>query len=197
VSDEHQHRIFLAPCRSGVAWAAAQAHWRTNHEAIMLDLPGLRGYVQNRPLPEWWIHLPYLACSETWFADREAERAAYASSWYTEQIAVDEARMFGRDDAWSSPVLAVETLRPGPTARLRVLGFGASSDALDGTLFDGRVEVLRLLREPPAGGGPLILSAWTDAAPLADHVARKLGRLAFVAEPAASVLPPDPPWASS
>lgn len=92
-------------------------------------------------------------------------------------------------------MLAVETLRPGATARFRVLGFGARADALDDTLFDGRVEALRLLREPPDGGGPLILSAWTDDGPLADHVARKLGRLAFVCEPAASVLPPAAPWA--
>jgi hypothetical protein len=75
-----------------------------------------------------------------------------------------------------------------------VLGFGASADALDGTLFDGRVEVLRLLREPPGGGDSLIVSAWTDDATLAEHVARRLGGIAFVAEVAASVLPPGRPW---
>ena len=191
---ELQHRIFLAPARPGVAWAQAQAHWRSNHEAIMLEIPGLVGYVQNRPLPEWWVHLPYLACSETWFGDREAERAAYASDWYREQIAVDEARMFGREDSWSSPVLDVETLQAGFTGRFRTLAFGAEPHRLNGILYDGRAEALRLLRPPPAGGDRVIVSVWTDDAVLARHLALRLGGLAFVAEAVASLPPPRPPW---
>jgi len=189
-----QHRIFLAPARPAVAWAAAQAHWRTHHETIMLGLEGLVGYVQNRPLAEWWIELPYLACSETWFADREAERAAFASAYYRERIAVDEARMFARGDAWSSPVLAVETLRAGPVARFRALGFGASPDRLADVLHDGRAEALVLHRPPPGGGEAVVLCAWTDDAALARHLALRLGGLAFVAEPAASLPPPCVPW---
>ncbi len=191
-----QHRIFLAPCRSGVSWAEAQAHWRSNHEAIMLDIPGLVGYVQDRPRQEWWIHLPYLACSETWFADRDAEQAAYASDWYKQQIAVDEARMFGRDEAWNSPVVAVETVRPGPTGRYRTLGFGSSVRGLEGVLIDGRVETLELLRPPPGGGDSVVVSVWTDDEALARHAALRLGGLAFVAEPAVSLSPPRPPWSS-
>jgi hypothetical protein len=173
-----QHRIFLAPIGSGVSWAEAQAHWRSHHETIMLGLPHLLGYVQNRPTEDWWIHLPYLACSETWFADRERETAAYATDWYREQIAVDEGRMFGRDDAWSSPVLATETLHEGMTGRYRTLAFGADPAHLDAILFDGRAEVLRLHRAPPGGG----------------ELALRLGGLAFVCEPAASMPPAWPPW---
>ena len=160
----------------------------------MLEIPGLIGYVQDRPCPEWWVHLPYLACSETWFADRDFERAAYASDWYTSRIAADEARMLAREDAWSSPVTAVETLRPGPTGRFRVLAFGASSTQLDNLLIDGRAEVLRLHRPPPGGGEPVVVSVWGDDAGLARHVAQRLGGLAFVAEPAASLAPPQLPW---
>jgi hypothetical protein len=189
-----QHRIFLAPCRPGVSWSEAQAHWRSHHETIMLEIPGLIGYVQDRPCPEWWVHLPYLACSETWFADRESERAAYASHWYTSQIAVDEARMLARDDAWSSPVTAVETLRPGRTGRFRVLAFGASASPLDSLLIDARAELLRLHRPPPNGGEATVVSVWTDDAGLARHVAQRLGGLTFVAEPAVSLAPPQPPW---
>lgn len=189
-----QHRIFLAPCRPGVSWAEAQAHWRSHHETVMLDIPGLIGYVQDRPCPEWWVHLPYLACSETWFADRESERKAYASDWYNERIATDESRMFGRDEAWSSAVTAVETLRRGPTGRFRVLAFGASPRALDALLLDGRAEMLRLHRPPPGGGESLVVSVWADDAQLARHVALRLGGLTFVAEPAASMPPPLPPW---
>jgi EthD domain len=189
-----QHRIFLAPLRPGVAWAEAQAHWCSHHETIMLDIPGLVGYVQDRPCQEWWIHLPYLACSETWFADRQGERAAYASDWYRQHIAVDEARMFGRDEAWNSPVVDVEIARAGPTGRFRALGFGSSPERLDSVLIDGRVEVLRLLRPPPGGGESTVVSVWTDDADLARHTALRLGGLAFVAEPAASLSPPSPPW---
>ena len=191
-----QHRIFLAPARPAVSWAEAQAHWRTNHETIMLRIPRLLGYVQNRATEEWWIHLRYLACSETWFASRETESAAYDSAWYREQIAVDEARMFGRDDAWSSPVLAVETLREGTTGRYRTLAFGADAGRLDGILLDGRAERLRLLRPPPDGGETAVVSVWTDHAPLARHVALALGGLAFVSEPAASLPPDEAPWSA-
>jgi hypothetical protein len=191
-----QHRIFLAPLRPGVSWAEAQAHWRSHHEAIMLDIPGLVGYVQDRPCPEWWIHLPYLACSETWFAGLDAERAAYASAWYLQQIAVDEARMFGRDEAWNSPVVGVEAVRPGQTGRFRALSFGSSPDRLDSVLIDGRVETLKLLRPPPGGGEPVVVSVWSDDEALARHAALRLGGLAFVAEPAVSLSPPTPPWSS-
>jgi hypothetical protein len=191
-----QHRIFLAPLRPGVSWSEAQAHWRSHHEAIMLNIPGLVGYVQDRPCREWWIHLPYLACSETWFPDRGAERAAYASDWYQQQIAVDEARMFVRDEAWNSPVVDVETVRPGPTGRFRALGFGSSPERLDSVLIDGRVEMLKLLRPPPGGGEASVVCAWTDDADLAHHAALRLGGLAFAAEPAVSLSPPTLPWSS-
>ena len=163
----------------------------------MLEIPGLIGYVQARPCPEWWVHLPYLACSETWFADRDSERAAYASDWYRSQIAVDETRMLARDDAWSSPVIAMETVRPGPTGRFRVLAFGAWPAPLGSLLIDGRAEVLRLHRAPPGGGESAVVSVWTDDAGLARHVAQRLGGLTFVAEPAASLAPPQPPWSAA
>lgn len=189
-----QHRIFLAPAKPAVSWSEAQAHWRTNHETIMLELPGLLGYVQNRPIEESWIHLRYLACSETWFATRESEATAYASDWYREQIAVDEARMFGRDDAWSSAVLGVETLKAGATGSHRVLAFGAAPERLDCALFDGRAEVLRLHRAPPEGGEPTVVSVWTDHPALARRLTQTLGGLAFVCEPAASLPPRQEPW---
>jgi hypothetical protein len=44
-----QHRIFLAPAKPAVSWSEAQAHWRTNHETIMLELPGLLGDVVCDP----------------------------------------------------------------------------------------------------------------------------------------------------
>lgn len=189
-----QHRVFLAPARPAVSWAEAQAHWRTHHAQIMIELPGLLGYIQNRPTEEWWSQLPYLACAETWFESREAEAEAYASSWYREQIAVDEERMFAREHAWSSPVTEVRTLHEGDTGRYRTLAFGAAPERLDGAMFDGRAELLRLLRKPPVAGERTVVSVWTEHAPLARRLAVLLGGVAFVAEPAAPLLPGEPPW---
>ncbi|HEX5193223.1 MAG TPA: EthD domain-containing protein [Solirubrobacteraceae bacterium] len=189
-----QHRIFLAPAKPAVSWAEAQAHWRTHHARVMIELPGLLGYVQNCPAEEWWTQLPYLACAETWFGSRESEAEGYASSWYREQIAVDEERMFGRDDAWSSPVIDVQTVREGDTGRYRTLAFGAAPERLDGVIFDGRAEALRLLRHPPVFGERTVVSVWTEHAPLARRLAVLLGGLAFVSEPAAPLPPDEPPW---
>jgi hypothetical protein len=157
----------------------------------MLELPQLQGYVQNRPLAEWWVNLPYLACSETWFEDRDAERTAYASDWYRERIAVDEARIFAREQAWSSPVVEVEVLHDGPVGRFRALSFGGSADSLHGALLDWRVELLHLLRPAPAGAqARVVVSAWSDEPEHARELALRLGQLVFVAEPAASLPPP-------
>ncbi len=101
--------------------------------------------------------------------------------------------MFGRDDAWSSPVLAVETLREGATDRYRVLAFGAVPERLGAVLFDGRAEALWLLREPPGGGQRTVVSVWTDHAALARRLALALRRLAFVSEPAPTLAPDEPP----
>ena len=189
-----QHRIFLAPIAPCVSWAEVQAHWRTNHEAIMLELPGLAGYVQNRPRPEWWTRMPYVACAETWFADRDAERAGFDSEWYHREVEADEARMFAREAAWSSPVVETTTLREGSTARFRALAFGGSEERLAGFLLDGRAEALRLLHEPPGGGAPVVISVWTEHEELAGAIAARLGGIAFVAEPAAALPPPQSPW---
>ena len=189
-----QHRIFLAPARPAVSWAEAQAHWRGHHAAIMVELPGLAGYVQNRPTEEWWTQLPYLACAETWFGSRDAEAEAWASDWYRERIAVDEERMFARDHAWSSPVTEVQTLHEGATGRYRTLAFGATPDRLQGVIFDGRAELLALLRPPPVPGEQNVISVWTDHGELARRLAVLLGGLAFVCEPASPLPPNVPPW---
>jgi len=186
-----QHRIFLAPLRPGVAHVDAHAHWCGNHGRIMLDLPELAGYVQNRPLPAWWPHLGYLACSETWFADREAERTAYASEWYRETITPDEHRMFARDDAWSAVVTEAEELHPGPPEGFRALAFGGAPANLGGTIADGRLELLRLTRPAPGLTDPVLVSAYAEDEGKAALLAMRLGGLAFVAEAATIVPPPD------
>lgn len=178
-----QHRIFLAPLRPCMPHAEAHGHWCSNHAALMLKLPYLKGYVQNRPLPEWWPHLGYLACSETWFADRQTEREAYASPWYTEEIARDEQRMFARDHAWSAAVTDVQELHAGSRAGLRVLAFGGDPESLSGSLIEGELEVLRLSRDVPGLRRSLLVSAYCEDPVKARGMAARLGGLSFVADP--------------
>lgn len=185
-----QHRVFLAPLKPGVAHADAHGHWITNHRRIMQELEGVRGYVQNQPEPACWPHVGYLACSETWYDDREAERAAYATDYYRDVIAADEARMFARDDAFSSAVTEIVEHHDGPRAGLRALAFGGVVEQLGGVILDGAVDVLRLARPLPGVAGPDLVSAWAPDLGKARHLARRLGGLAFVARVDVVVAPP-------
>ena len=73
-----QHRIIVVETLAEVPVAAAQAHWRDRHAGVYAPTPLLVGYVQNRPLEEEWPRLGLRTiCSETWFADRDAERESF------------------------------------------------------------------------------------------------------------------------
>jgi uncharacterized protein (TIGR02118 family) len=185
-----QHRMHLGPPRPGAALEEAQRHWREHHPLVVKDLPGLRGYVQNRLLRTWWRRLPYFVCAESWFASREAEAEALSGRHYREVVAPDEARILERERAWSSPVSALELLRDGPRAPLRVLAFGGSAERLAGTETASRAEVLYVRKPPPGVAAPHVVSAWVDDAALADELASALGGLAFVCAPVAVVAPP-------
>ena len=82
-----QHRIIVVDTRPGVPVAEAQRHWRERHAAVYLPTPLLAGYVQNRPLEEEWERLGSRSiCSETWFADHDAEKNSFASDFMTSAI---------------------------------------------------------------------------------------------------------------
>lgn len=183
------HRMFLVRTRPDLAMGSAQDHWRRRHSDVFGRNPGLRGYVQNRPLEEDWAQLRYQACSETWFDSPDSERAAFSSPYYLEEVVPDEAAFLERETVWRGQVVAVETVSDGPRGRYRLLGFGAT------TLPDAaRVTVLHIDRDPPGGGRRWILSAWLDDRQLAQEQAARLDGLAFAAEPVAVVQPPDAAW---
>jgi acyl-CoA thioester hydrolase len=174
-----QHRIFLAPTRSDRSPAAVQRYWRNVHAAVFSDTPHLEGYCQNRPIDTEWDRLGYL-CSETWFADRDAERAGFESEYYATAVTDDERRFTDRDHAWHARVLDGE-VDPAPRARYRVLGFGS-----DPARLDVRAERLALDRPAPGGGPSHVLSWWTDDLDDATTAAAALDGVAFVAEPSAA-----------
>jgi EthD domain len=176
-----RRRIFLAPLRPGVAHADAYGHWCGHHASVMRPLPELQGYVQHRPAADWWPHLGYLACGETWFADEEAERAAWSSDWYRDAIAPDERLMFATRDAWNARVVDVEELHEGPEGSFEAFGFGATGAGLSGAIVDMRVQRLRLSRPAPGSDEPVAIVAAAADPLAADHLARRLGGLAFAA----------------
>ncbi|MEU3273070.1 EthD domain-containing protein [Saccharomonospora sp. NPDC006951] len=128
-----QHRIFLVPHRGDPE--VARSHWERRHGDLFTATPGLLGYTQNRPVDQEWDRRTARFCSETWFADRDAEREAYASTYYRDVVAPDEASFLDRESAWASAVLGDSV--PVVAEGVRVLWFdespppGASWVALD------------------------------------------------------------------
>jgi hypothetical protein len=189
------HKIFLVPFLADYSMAAGNRAWREEHAPIWLRAPGLRGYVQNRPVPQWWDRLPAIACAEDWFDTREAERALHQSDYYRDTVVPDEQRMFRREGAWVSTVTDVEVLSEGPPQAFRVLSLGAPRPSPESVRGVGRVELLHVRHIPPLCAHPHVLSVWLSEYERADRLARTLGGLAFVATAEPLLAPPVAPWA--
>lgn len=191
-----QHRIFLAPLLSGSDREQGLRHWVDRHAGVFAATPGLRGYVQHRPVGSYWATAPFV-CSETWFDDRDAERAAFTSPYYAGEVTADERRFVDRPAAWAG---RVTRQRPaGRLAALRVLAFGVEPDLLPSG-HQGSTDVLELATVPPGCAVPVASCVWTDDEDVATGLAAALaghGRTVFVARPAAVVPPPVPPWAAA
>jgi fatty-acyl-CoA synthase len=141
-----RQRIFVVPAASGLAPSAARLHWEERHGDVFTGTPGLLRYRQNRPVEEQWLRGTARFCSETWYADRGTERAAYDTAYYREVVTPDEAAFLDRDAAWSAVVLDEQRLEPGEG--LRLLWFDEAPPAGPGW------RAVRLDRPvPPPGAG--------------------------------------------
>jgi hypothetical protein len=179
-----QHRIIVVETLPEVPVAAAQAHWADRHAGVYAPTPLLLGYVQNRPLEEEWPRLGQRTiCSETWFADREAERESFGCDYYRENVMPDEARFLDRASAWMGRFVGDSETAVG-SARYRVLAFGA------GGILGTEPDVREVDRAPWAGGGATVASLWLDDRRRALELARAAPFFAFAAEPAVIVAPP-------
>jgi hypothetical protein len=188
------HKIFLVPFLG--VWSVAEAHrvWEDEHAPIWLRAPGLRGYVQNRPVRECWDRMPAIACAEDWFDSREDEQSLHQTRYYRETVVPDEERIFERENAWVSTVSSVELLHDGPVQPFRVLSFGATRPMLSTLSTGERAELLHLRRVPPLSSSPLVVAAWASTIDLALALAARLGGFAFATAPAALLPPPVSPW---
>lgn len=176
MTESRQHRVFLVPGLPDHTAEAVHRHWVRQHLEAFVATPHLVAYVQNRPLPEERSRVGSMVCSETWFADREAERTAFASTHYRDVVAPDEARFLAREEAWGARITASDPW-PSPTPRYRVLGFGSSTLAHDEQV----VSVDRDVAVP--GGGRALRSWWTDDRDEALRRARGAVGLAIACEP--------------
>ena len=71
--------------RPDLSVEAFRRHWRTDHAALVTELPGLRRYVQNHAHDSAYARgrePDFDGIAETWFDDSDAMRAVAASDAY-------------------------------------------------------------------------------------------------------------------
>lgn len=189
-----QHRLFLVPPRLGDDVERARRHWEERHGAVFVRTPGLLGYVQNRPVDEEWLSGRGWFCSETWYADRDSERRAYASTYYQDVVAQDEATFLDRSAAWSAVMLDDRAAHDVPggglrTSRWRVLWLSDARPPGHGWA------VLPVTRAVPGGDASLVLRKEFDDRAEALAVTRGASCPAFVCEP--TTFDPPTSWSPS
>ena len=70
--------------REGLSVEGFQEHWRTRHAELVVQLPGIRRYVQNHTLLSGYIKKEpdFDGVAEAWFDDTQALRVSGASDAY-------------------------------------------------------------------------------------------------------------------
>lgn len=170
-----QHRIFVVDLRDDLPVAEARSHWTGRHGAVFGATPGLRGYLQNRPVDEGAF-----ACSETEFDDRETERSAFGSAYYRDVVVGDETAFLDRDSVRAAVVL-VSTFARGRSARYRAVLPGVLPEHVAGEGLG--VQSYQLDRPMSAGSAPVISFVWDDDLEAVRAVVARHGSGAFAAEP--------------
>lgn len=188
------HRIFLVPIRGDVDLRWAHEHWTDHHAEVFGANPGLRGYAQNRPPEDAWSGHTHI-CAEAWFDDRAAEREAFRSQYYLDEVVPDEDRFVRREQAWHSSVTDVRTASRHRTYRVLVFGqsSGSAADWLERWDTDA-VDEYATDRSLPLGGRPAVLGLWTDDEARARAAVAHFGPLAWLVKPVPVVPAPHAPW---
>jgi uncharacterized protein (TIGR02118 family) len=68
------------------------AHWRDHHAPLVLAIPGVRRYVQGRPVALDQVPADCDGIAEVWYDDEESMRDAFATPEYAALI--DDERHF-------------------------------------------------------------------------------------------------------
>lgn len=88
-------------------------YWRDVHAPIVLRLPGVTRYVQNRPVAIPGREPPYDGVAEVWFEDLETLRSAHNSEAWQDVIA-DETNFMGHPTKGSIALTVEEDEVPVP-----------------------------------------------------------------------------------
>jgi uncharacterized protein (TIGR02118 family) len=99
--------VTLLKRREDLTPAEFQAHWREVHAPLVLSIPGVRGYVQGRPIPGDGDDPPCDGVAEVWYDDLQARDRAFRTSEY-EAVLDDERNFLGATTAESAFVTVVE-----------------------------------------------------------------------------------------
>lgn len=181
-----QDRIFLVRPADVLTPQQAREHWEERHGPIFARTEGLIEYRQNRPVDGEWERGLNLVCSQTCFADRASERAAYAGSYYRSVVAADESAFLDRESAWSA-VLLGELAPPVNPTTIRLLWFDASPPpGLDWRVVDLARPV------PPPGHGSTLHFADTLDDDRIEGITRTAGPVAFACRPVSFAVDPPP-----
>ena len=86
--------VTLLKRRSDLSHGQFDNYWRDVHGPLVLKLPGVRGYVQSRPIRLADAEPEYDGVAEVWYDDLEAMNAALASEAY-ETLLDDEKNFLG------------------------------------------------------------------------------------------------------
>ncbi|HYL89167.1 MAG TPA: EthD domain-containing protein [Burkholderiales bacterium] len=122
----------------GMSLAAFHEHWRVQHAAIIVRLPGIRRYVQNYPLGE----APFDAIAESSFDDTQAMKTLARTPEYAE-VLEDEPRFIDRP-SMGSIITEEHILKDGPASTHKTMLFIKRKanvpvdDFFRGLLEDGR-----------------------------------------------------------
>lgn len=152
-----QRRLFLVNLRGAAPVLDEVGHWEQSHAPLFARTAGLLAYVQYRPLAEEWARGFGQVCSETVFADPDAERAAYDSDFYRDVVTPDEASFLDRDSAWSARITSgsEDAVDQDDADQFVVLRFGGGRP-------DGSWTTLQTSRATPGGGTELHLLRTPD-----------------------------------
>lgn len=89
-------RIGMGPRAAGLTVRSFREHWASVHAALGAGIPGLRRYVQNRPLDARHLLGPPPGidyCSEVVFDSIEAMEEAFGSDHYQDRVQADERQL--------------------------------------------------------------------------------------------------------
>ena len=101
--------VTLLKRRSDLSHEEFRAYWREVHGPLVLRIPGVRGYVQGRPVATRGAEPDYDGLAEVWYESARSRDDAFGSPEY--QAVLDDERNFMGATTGDSIFITVEEER--------------------------------------------------------------------------------------